>query len=139
MEARLNLRKAPRVTRMQTEGDGINKALLLFFEIVGIASFGGAVHELNRPRKSFSWWGLMRRVVTAAFVGCLAHWTMSYYDVHEKIQFAVVGGCGYAAVDLLEAFGPAVIDYCRKRMGLPPRGGQCNLDVDQNQEREAPL
>ena len=84
--------------------------------IVGIllAFIGGVVRGMGRRRENFTLWGFLYRVIAAAFVGLLMGLVMSYTKYDPKIEAAIIGASGYAAIDLLEYF-PTLVKERLKR------------------------
>lgn len=84
--------------------------------LVGIllAFVGGMVRGMGRRPENFTLWGFLYRVAAAAFVGLLMGLVMSYTKYDPKIEAAIIGASGYAAIDLLEYF-PALVKERMKR------------------------
>ncbi len=86
--------------------------------IVGVlvAFFGGMVRGMGRRREDFTMWGFLYRVAAAAFVGLLMGLVMSYTQYDPKIEAAIIGGSGYAAIDLLEYLPALMKDRVKKKV-----------------------
>ena len=84
--------------------------------LVGVlmAMFGGVVRGMGKRRENFTLWGFAYRVAAAAFVGFLMWFVMSYTTYDPRIEAAIIGGSGYAAIDLLEYLPTLIKEGIRK-------------------------
>lgn len=84
--------------------------------VVGVllALFGGTVRGMGKRREHFTVWGFLYRVGAAAFVGLLMGLVMSYTRYDPKIEAAIIGGSGYAAIDLLEYLPTLIKDKIKR-------------------------
>jgi hypothetical protein len=66
------------------------------------ALVGGALRGLHCRPEQFTWYVFLFRVLAAGFVGILAGFLMSYTDLNPRLEAAIIGASGYAAIDLLD-------------------------------------
>jgi len=81
-----------------------------------LAILGGMVRGMGRKREHFTLWGFLYRVAAAAFVGLLMGLVMSYTKYDPKIEAAIIGASGYAAIELLEYFPSMVKEKFKQRV-----------------------
>ena len=73
-----------------------------------IGLLGGLGRAIHCDEDDFSWLRFCYRIISAAFVSVMAGLIMTNMDYPPMIEAAIIGGCGYAAVDILKAV-PGVV------------------------------
>ena len=73
-----------------------------------IGLLGGLGRAIHCDEHDFSWLRFCYRIISAAFVSVMAGLIMTNMDYPPMIEAAIIGGCGYAAVDILKAV-PGVV------------------------------
>ena len=73
-----------------------------------IGLLGGLGRAIHCDEDNFSWLRFCYRIISAAFVSVMAGLIMTHTDYPPMIEAAIIGGSGYAAVDILKAV-PGVV------------------------------
>ena len=78
----------------------LNEFIIMGLIIGLLGGFGRAIHC---DEDDFSWLCFCYRITSAAFVSMMAGLIMTHTDYSPMLEAAIIGGSGYAAVDILKA------------------------------------
>lgn len=84
--------------------------LISFF----LACLGGIVRGMRCRASEFTAFGFAYRVIAAGFVGILAGLVLANAQMNPQVEAALIGACGYSAVDLLQDVPRIIKDKLNK-------------------------
>lgn len=86
--------------------------LISFF----LACLGGIVRGLRCRASEFTVFGFAYRVIAAGFVGILAAMILANTEINPQVEAALIGACGYSAVDLLQDVPTMIKEGIKKKI-----------------------